>query len=555
MSILRTHRSRHRTGQRRHPGRGPALAEALPRRHGRGEVRRQRDGGRAAEAVIRLRHRVPAAGRAAAGGRARRRPADHARCCSGSTSTTNGAAATGSRHRRRWTSCAWCSPARSSARSSDSSTSTGHTPSESPARMPTCSRRASGSPQVDGEAIDIGLVGDIAEVRPDFVTNLLDDHLIPVISSIGLGNGGEIYNVNADAAAAALAAALPRREAGHAHRRRGLVRQLARLRRGHPHHQRPRTGRAAAHAGLRHGAEDAGLPGRGDCRSPPGARHRRAAAPLAAAGGLHRRSVSARWCCPTGRWTHDRPRHCGRPAALGRRHDAQLRHAAARAVARIGRDGDRRRRQRVPRPHRRHRHVQPRSRPPGDRGSGGRAVPATGPHFQPVHPRAGAGTGRTAPGPARPPRPGVLLPGRRHRQRGGPEDGAPPRSRRRPRAGGDRRRGGLLPRPHHGRPLRDRQPRQARPVPAAARTRDLRAVRRRRGAAVRRSPTAPPQSSWNPCSARAASSCRRTGYLAAARGGLRPRRCTAHRGRGPVRHRAHRGLVRQPRRRAWCRTS
>jgi acetylglutamate kinase len=63
--------------------------------------------------------------------------------------------------------------------------------------------------EVNGEPVDIGLVGDITEVRPAFVTALLDDNLIPVVSSIGLGAGGEIYNVNADAAAAALARALP----------------------------------------------------------------------------------------------------------------------------------------------------------------------------------------------------------------------------------------------------------------------------------------------------------------------------------------------------------
>lgn len=62
---------------------------------------------------------------------------------------------------------------------------------------------------IAGQPVDIGLVGDITEVRPSFVTALLDDNLIPVISSIGLGEHGEIYNVNADAAAGALAAALP----------------------------------------------------------------------------------------------------------------------------------------------------------------------------------------------------------------------------------------------------------------------------------------------------------------------------------------------------------
>lgn len=62
--------------------------------------------------------------------------------------------------------------------------------------------------EVDGVLTDIGLVGDISEVRPDLVTDLLDDGLIPVVSSIGVGDDGQIYNVNADAAAAALAVAL-----------------------------------------------------------------------------------------------------------------------------------------------------------------------------------------------------------------------------------------------------------------------------------------------------------------------------------------------------------
>ncbi len=61
---------------------------------------------------------------------------------------------------------------------------------------------------VDGQELDLGLVGDISEVRPDLVTTLLDNGVIPVVSSIGVGYDGTIYNVNADAAAGALAAAL-----------------------------------------------------------------------------------------------------------------------------------------------------------------------------------------------------------------------------------------------------------------------------------------------------------------------------------------------------------
>ena len=62
--------------------------------------------------------------------------------------------------------------------------------------------------QVDGENVDIGLVGEITDVEPGAVHSLLADGRIPVISSVARGTGGEVYNVNADTAAAALAVAL-----------------------------------------------------------------------------------------------------------------------------------------------------------------------------------------------------------------------------------------------------------------------------------------------------------------------------------------------------------
>jgi acetylglutamate kinase len=61
---------------------------------------------------------------------------------------------------------------------------------------------------VDGELVDIGQVGDVVDVRPDFVTQLLDDGFIPVVSTVARGTDGTSYNVNADTAAAALAVAL-----------------------------------------------------------------------------------------------------------------------------------------------------------------------------------------------------------------------------------------------------------------------------------------------------------------------------------------------------------
>ena len=65
---------------------------------------------------------------------------------------------------------------------------------------------------VDGEEVDVGLVGDIVDVKPGAVRSLLDDGRIPVVSSIAVGRDGDgrqvVYNVNADTAAAALAVAL-----------------------------------------------------------------------------------------------------------------------------------------------------------------------------------------------------------------------------------------------------------------------------------------------------------------------------------------------------------
>lgn len=61
---------------------------------------------------------------------------------------------------------------------------------------------------VDGVPTDIGFVGDVVEVRPQLISELLDDGLIPVVSTVALDASGQAYNVNADTAAAALAGAL-----------------------------------------------------------------------------------------------------------------------------------------------------------------------------------------------------------------------------------------------------------------------------------------------------------------------------------------------------------
>ncbi|GAA1155292.1 acetylglutamate kinase [Kribbella jejuensis] len=61
---------------------------------------------------------------------------------------------------------------------------------------------------VDGEQVDIGLVGDVVEVRPEAVIDLIDAGRIPVVSTIAPDEDGLAHNVNADTAAAALASAL-----------------------------------------------------------------------------------------------------------------------------------------------------------------------------------------------------------------------------------------------------------------------------------------------------------------------------------------------------------
>ena len=61
---------------------------------------------------------------------------------------------------------------------------------------------------VDGEEVDLGLVGEVAKVRPEAVQDLVDAGRIPVISSVAPDVLGQVHNVNSDTAAAALAVAL-----------------------------------------------------------------------------------------------------------------------------------------------------------------------------------------------------------------------------------------------------------------------------------------------------------------------------------------------------------
>lgn len=77
------------------------------------------------------------------------------------------------------------------------------------ARLFTAVRR---SAYVDGEPVDVGLVGDVATVNAAAVSDLIATGRIPVISTVAPDAGGVLHNLNADTAAAALAVALQARK-------------------------------------------------------------------------------------------------------------------------------------------------------------------------------------------------------------------------------------------------------------------------------------------------------------------------------------------------------
>ena len=55
---------------------------------------------------------------------------------------------------------------------------------------------------------DLGMVGEVTSVNQELLEVLLDKKYVPVVSPVGLGEDGEGYNINADAAAAEIAIAL-----------------------------------------------------------------------------------------------------------------------------------------------------------------------------------------------------------------------------------------------------------------------------------------------------------------------------------------------------------
>jgi len=58
------------------------------------------------------------------------------------------------------------------------------------------------------KVLDLGFVGEPTRVNPAVIQTIAGSDLIPVIAPIGVGEEGETYNINADTAAGAIAAAL-----------------------------------------------------------------------------------------------------------------------------------------------------------------------------------------------------------------------------------------------------------------------------------------------------------------------------------------------------------
>lgn len=78
-----------------------------------------------------------------------------------------------------------------------------------------CGGKSLGISGIDGHMIKaeirderLGFVGNITDINPDPIIGILEKNYIPVVSSIGCDDKGNVYNINADTAAAKIAAAL-----------------------------------------------------------------------------------------------------------------------------------------------------------------------------------------------------------------------------------------------------------------------------------------------------------------------------------------------------------
>lgn len=63
---------------------------------------------------------------------------------------------------------------------------------------------------IQAQAVDpaLGYVGEITEIDPNILLNLIEDEFVPVVATIGSDETGQAYNINADTVAGAIAEAV-----------------------------------------------------------------------------------------------------------------------------------------------------------------------------------------------------------------------------------------------------------------------------------------------------------------------------------------------------------
>lgn len=69
-------------------------------------------------------------------------------------------------------------------------------------------RGENAGPEGATEPVDFGFVGDIVTVNPELIDALLEQNIVPVVGCLAVDDEGQVYNVNADTLAAAIASNL-----------------------------------------------------------------------------------------------------------------------------------------------------------------------------------------------------------------------------------------------------------------------------------------------------------------------------------------------------------
>ncbi|MDD5708221.1 MAG: acetylglutamate kinase, partial [Kiritimatiellae bacterium] len=86
--------------------------------------------------------------------------------------------------------------------------------------------RRTGTDPATGAPLDWGFVGEPVAVDVRMVTDMLDAGIVPVVTPLGISESGQLHNVNADTAAAALAKAVRARKLAFVSDVPGLLRDV-----------------------------------------------------------------------------------------------------------------------------------------------------------------------------------------------------------------------------------------------------------------------------------------------------------------------------------------